>query len=79
MLRARIRRVVDPLLALALIATVVTGVLMERQEEHEGALMELHGGIAVAVVVLAVVHVAVNWPMLRATFRRGRSGAKPAE
>jgi cytochrome b561 len=70
MLRTKLRKVLDPLLALVFVMQLATGVLMERSEEHEGPLMSLHAAGALVLLILLVVHVANNWPMVRATWAR---------
>jgi len=68
--RAKLRRVLDPLIALALIGVLATGIMMEAAEEHGEGLVEIHGAFALVFVLLAAVHVWNNWPILKASFTR---------
>lgn len=72
MWRTSIRKIVDPLLALTLLMQLTTGLLMARAEGHEEAeqIVPLHVAGGLALVALVVVHVIVNWPIVRATWGR---------
>ena len=70
MLRTKLRKVLDPLLALAVIAVLTTGLLIEGAEERGYDLAEVHGGLALLFVVLLAAHIWTNWPMLRANYAR---------
>jgi protein-S-isoprenylcysteine O-methyltransferase Ste14 len=62
-------KAVNPLLLLALLVLAVTGVGMMLFEWE--AVHEVHEAVGIALVVLAAVHVILNWRWLRAAYRRG--------
>ncbi len=67
MMRTRLRKIVDPLLALVVVTVATTGLLAARSG---GSLIRVHMTAAFLFVILLVVHVSLNWPMVRANYRR---------
>ncbi len=78
MTRAKLRKVLDPLLALALLGVLTTGVMMEAAKEYGHDLAEIHGAFALVFVILVVAHIWNNWPMLKASFTRTVKRNKPS-
>ena len=61
-------KIVNPLLLLALAVQAITGLGMMLFDWD--AVHELHEANGLAVVVLAAVHIMLNWQWFRAAFRR---------
>ena len=70
MMRTRLRKVVDPLLAALLVTVVTTGLLAGRAGERAEDLVHVHVAAAFLFLALLVVHVSVNWPILKAAYSR---------
>lgn len=70
MMRTRLRKIVDPLLAVLVVTLVTTGLLAERAGEHAQDFVHVHIAAAFLFLALLVVHVSVNWPILKAAYSR---------
>ena len=73
MQRNSVLKVVNPVLGLAIMNQLVTGLLRGVIPRDTFQILHEWGGIAVAAAV--VLHVSLNWAWIKATYFRGRPSA----
>jgi hypothetical protein len=74
MTRTAILKVLNPILGILLLNQIMTGLLHEMLPHEAFEVLHERGGIALAVV--AVLHVILNWNWVKANFRRKASTVK---